>query len=147
MSKITPSVNKATLIFLAGLLWLVVGIVLMSLAYSWLHLLPLHRSLLCFGIGISAALVVHHFGFLKIVDRNLERILPMEGKKCLFSFMPWRSYLMVAFMAALGGMLRHSSLPKPYLAIIYIVIGLALALSSLRYFRFFIGEFNRNRPA
>jgi hypothetical protein len=37
-------------------------------------------------------------------------------------------------MIALGLLLRHSAIPKPYLAILYIGMGLALLLSSLRYF-------------
>lgn len=81
------------------------------------------------------AMVIHHFGFLRIVDRNLRRILPAEEKKCIFSFMPWKSYFLVAVMVCAGIFLRHSSIPKQYLSILYIGIGLALILSSVRYFR------------
>lgn len=144
INKINPVVNKSTLIFLAGFLWLGVGSLLLRLAFSWLHAIPLHGAVLFAGIGIGAGLLVHHLGFLRIVDRNLERILPMEGKRSVFYFMPWKSYGMVIVMAAMGAALRHSRLPKPYLATVYIGIGLALALSSIRYFRFFVRELNRN---
>jgi hypothetical protein len=59
----------------------------------------------------------------------------MEGKRCIFAFISWKSYLLVVLMALLGVLLRHSSLPRQYLAIIYIGIGLALVLSSIRYLR------------
>jgi len=86
-------------------------------------------------VGGLAAVVIHHFGFLKVVDKNLDRIRPMQGKRCAFSFMSWKSYLMVAVMMAMGIGLRHSPIPKPYLAVLYIGIGLALVLSSGRYLR------------
>ena len=77
---------------------------------------------------------------LKIVEKNLSRILPVDEKRCLFSFMPWKSYLIVLIMIAMGTLLRHSAIPKQYLAIIYTGIGLALILSSVRYARAFLKE-------
>jgi len=38
-------------------------------------------------------------------------------------------------MVSMGIGLRHSSIPKPYLSIIYLGIGVALFLSGTRYFR------------
>jgi len=95
------------------------------------------------GFGIVLALLVHHFGFLKIVDKNIERILPMVEKKCLFSFITWKSYMIILVMVALGTLLRHSAIPHQYLAILYTGIGLALILSSLRYIRVFIHEIRK----
>jgi len=40
-------------------------------------------------------------------------------------------------MVSMGIALRHSSLPKQYLSILYNGIGLGLFLSGIRYFRFF----------
>ncbi len=118
-------------------MWVGVGAMLLSLSYTWLRSIQLPGSLVFAGMGLSLALVVHHFGFLRIVDKNLGRILPMKGKKCLFSFMSWKSYFLVAVMAAMGIRLRHSSIPKSYLSVLYIGIGMALILSSIRYLRVF----------
>jgi hypothetical protein len=63
--------------------------------------------------------------------------LPVTSKKCIFSFMTWRSYLIVLVMVSMGIALRHSALPKDYLSILYNGIGLALFLSGIRYLRFF----------
>jgi hypothetical protein len=82
---------------------------------------------------------------LKIVDKNLGRILSMEGKRCAFSFLTWKSYVMVALMIAMGAVLRHSPIPKPYLAMLYIGIGLALVLSSIRYLRVLLGQFRETK--
>jgi hypothetical protein len=145
IAKIKPAVNKRVLLFLAGFMWLGVGTMLLFLSFSWLHAFRAHGSFLFGGIGVIVALVVHHFGFLKIVDKNLGRILPMEGTKCVFSFITWKSYVVVAVMVAMGALLRHSPIPKPYLAILYISIGLALLLSSIRYLRVLLGQI-RKKP-
>ncbi len=69
----------------------------------------------------------------------------MEGTKCVFSFITWKSYVVVAVMVAMGALLRHSPIPKPYLSILYIGIGLALLLSSIRYLRVLLGQI-RKKP-
>lgn len=138
IKDLTPAVNKNYLIFLSGLMWVAVGVLLLSFSYSWLRAAHFHHATLFVGTGVAAALVIHHFGFLKIVDKNLGRILPMEGKKCVFSFMTWKSYILVAVMVTMGILLRHSPIPKTYLSVLYIGIGLSLVLSSIRYLRIFL---------
>ena len=145
MDKIKPAVGKSALIFLAGFVWMAVGSIFVFLSYSWLEASPVDRFLLFSGVGVAAALVIHHFGFLKIVDKNLGRILPMEGKKCVFSFMTWRSYIIVAVMATMGVTLRHSPIPKTYLSVVYIGIGLSLILSSVRYLRVLLSQLKKGR--
>jgi hypothetical protein len=142
---IKPAVNKWVLLLLAGIMWLGVGTMMLFVSYSFLEAFHVHGSYLFCGIGITAALIIYHFGFLKVADRNLNRILPMEGPKCVFSFISWKSYILVAVMIALGWFLRHSGIPKLYLSVIYIGIGLALILSSFRYLRASALEIRKNR--
>ncbi|MFZ7128528.1 MAG: hypothetical protein ACOWWM_20430 [Desulfobacterales bacterium] len=129
---------KTALVFLAGLIWAAVGLMLDGMAYSWLKEETPSEAALCAGAGLVLALVIHHFGFLRIVDRNLRRIQPMEGRRCLFSFIPWKSYLLIPIMIALGFLLRQSGLPRPALAVLYSGIGTALLLSGIRYVRHLI---------
>jgi len=143
IDKIKPAVDKRVLLFLAGFMWIGVGTMLLGLSYSWLNAFHVHGALLFAAIGVAAALVIHHFGFLKVVDKNLGRILPMEGKRCVFSFLSWKSYILVVLMIAMGIMLRHSPIPKPYLSMLYIGIGLALVLSSIRYLRVLLTELRK----
>jgi len=67
----------------------------------------------------------------------------MNEKKGLFAFITGKSYLIIAVMITMGIVLRHSAIPKQYLAILYIGIGLGLILSSVRYIRIFIREIRR----
>ena len=140
-----PGVPKSTLLLIAGIMWIGTGLMLDSLSYSWLRLETQAHVLIAVGLGFVGALFIHHFGFLRIVDRNLARILPMKGKRCVFSFMPWKSYILIAVMVATGLVLRHSSIPKLYLAVLYIGIGTALILSSVRYLRYLMKTWSNDR--
>jgi hypothetical protein len=144
-ARFKPGVDRWALLLLAGLVWIGVGTMLVLLARSWLALETTARAAVSAGIGCAAALVIHHFGFLRVVDKNLDRILPMTGKRCVFSFMTWKSYGLVAVMVATGIALRHSPLPKFYLAMLYIGIGAALILSSVRYLRFVVRDLRGQR--
>jgi hypothetical protein len=120
MAKYRPAVSKTVLLSMAGILWVGVGTMLLALAFSWLSKAPAGKRYGLAAYGVVLALVVHHFGFLRIVD---------------------------SVMIALGATLRHSAIPKPYLAILYIGIGLGLLLSSVRYVRLLLGELRRREPA
>jgi len=110
---------------------------LVRYAITWLSLLRTGQKVMFYVIGYLVAVPIHLFGFTRIVDKNLNRLLPLEEKKCIFAFMTWKSYIIVLVMVSLGITMRHSSLPKQYLSVIYNGIGLALFLSGLRYLRFF----------
>ena len=135
LEKFKPGVPKTMLLFIAGLMWIGVGIMLDCLSYSWLRIEHREQAITMAVVGFACALVIHRFGFIRIVNRNLQRILPMEGKRCLFSFIPWKSYVLIAVMMMLGFGLRHAPIPKLYLAVLYAGIGTALIFSSFSYLR------------
>jgi hypothetical protein len=132
-----PAVDKKYLILLAGIVWCGVGIMLVSFAVSWLIHYKGSGKFLLFLAGFIAAMPIHHFGFLKLADKNIKRLMPLTEKRCLFSFITWKSYVIIAIMISMGIALRHSSIPKQYLSILYNGIGLGLFLSGIRYFRMF----------
>ena len=136
--RFTPSVSKSILVLIAGTMWCGVGIMLICFSLTWLAPLTLRSKELFFGAGALAAIPIHHFGFTRIADKNLKRLLPLTEKTCLFSFITWRSYFIVLIMISLGITLRHSAIPKSYLSVMYTAIGLALFLSGIKYMRFFV---------
>ena len=132
--SLNPAVDRKYLLLIAGLLWAVIAILLISYAAGWLaqyngNPIPFYSA------GFLLALPAHRFGFLKIASRNIERIMPQKEKHCIFSFLTWRSYGTILIMMPLGIILRHSRFPKEYLAVVYLTIGIALFLSGIRYFR------------
>ena len=132
--KYKPAVSRKVLIVFAGAMWCCVGIMLILMAFHWLSAYKGNLWLIVVS-GFIAALIIHHFGFLKIVNKNLERISQLPEKPCVFSFISWKSYLIIVIMVSMGITLRHSFIQKQYLSVIYLGIGLALFLSSIRYFR------------
>jgi len=134
-NKFKPAIKKTFLLLLSGAMWFAVGIMLNMYAYHWFIAFRSNNAYIFASIGFVAALVIHHFGFLKLADKNLGRISYMKDDPCIFSFMSWKSYIIVIVMISMGIALRHSSIPKQYLSVLYIGIGLALILSSIRYFR------------
>ncbi len=140
LERYKPGVGKHILLLLSGFLWIGVGVMLLNFAIHWLAVEEGAAVLVPAVLGITISFIIHHFGLLKVVDKNLGRILPMEGKHCLFAFQSWKSYIIVVFMVAMGITLRHSSIPKPFLAVFYIGMGLALILSSFRYLNVFLKQ-------
>ncbi len=137
LKKFDPAVDKRLLIFLSGVLWSIVGIMLCKLAMNWLSLTSRQNAVWPGITGVILAVLIYYFGFLKLVNKNTGRILSKEGKVCIFAFQPWKSYLIILVMIGMGTVLRHSSMPKHYLAIIYIGFGGAMILSSLVYYKYF----------
>ena len=133
--RFKPSATKHMLLLFAGAMWIAAGIMLCFMAYKWLKAYEGNNTLLFAGTGLTGSLIIHHFGFLRVVDKNLGRIMQMEEKPCMFSFMSWKSYLVVLVMVSAGITLRLSPIPKEYLSVIYPGIGAALILSSIRYLR------------
>lgn len=135
-----PAVPRKYLLIISGLLWTFVGIFLSSLAYHWL--LNYHDIAIYYILGFALALTIHSFGFIKIAKKNVNRILNMKKKRVwLLAFQPFKSYIIIAIMMTLGILLRHSAIPKNYLAIMYLGIGGALFLSSLKYYGIYMTNF------
>ncbi len=132
-----PAVDKRILIALSGATWIIVGVILVKLALGWLSPVNLKSAFVLGLTGATFALFIYHFGFLRLVDRNIERIMEMKDKVCIFAFQAWKSYVIIAVMVGMGITLRQTPLPKPYLAVVYIGFGGAMVLSSIRYIRTF----------
>jgi hypothetical protein len=138
LKRIIPLVDKKILVLLSGLMWCGVGIMLIHYAITWISVYPEKEEILFYSAGFLAAMPIHHFGFLRIADKNLKRLLQFTAKRNVFSFMTWKSFFIVIVMVSMGIGLRHSAIPKRYLSVLYNGIGLALFLSGIRYIRFFV---------
>ncbi len=131
-----PAARRSVLVFMAGLVWSAVGLVLMIVAAWWLKGRGL-EVIPDIVIGVVGGVIVFYFGFSKLAKKNLTRIYeqaPGKDKVCLFAFQNTRSYFIVAIMILMGYTLRHSGLPKIYLSPIYLTIGLGLFLAGGQYF-------------
>jgi len=130
-----PAVSKYWLIAMAGMMWSAVGIMLCRQSYLWLAAVPGHLAVPLGSIGVIFAVIAYWFGFSGIALKNTDRLCLLADKSCIFAFQAWRSYLIIIFMITLGLTLRHSPVPKHFLAVIYIAIGGALFLASFQFYR------------
>jgi hypothetical protein len=131
------TVPKRWLYLIAGLLWNIAGLMLCRLTVIWLGVAGKRVGIELTLVGISAAVPMSHFAFVPIAQKNIKRIGEFAGKASLLAFQAPRGYLIIAFMMAMGFVLRHSVLPKEYLASAYEMIGISLILGSVLFFRAF----------
>jgi hypothetical protein len=137
MNVLKPEADKKWLILLAGIVWSGVGIMLSRLAYGWLKPVALNKALLLASGGVLLAVIIYRFGFSKLADINIERILAyVNDKICIFAFQQWTSYPLIVVMITMGiGLRKYSPIPKPWLAVMYIGIGGSLFLASMHYYQ------------
>jgi hypothetical protein len=134
LCHLKPAAPKSALLLISGLIWSLVGLMLCQLAFRWYVQAGFQDHLIFLTAGAFLALAIHQFGFSIIARRNISRIQMLDEKPCIFAFMAWWNYPLVLFMVGLGLALRHSPIHKIYLGVLYIGIGGALLLSSIRYY-------------
>ena len=132
--ELKPAVPKHWLIAIAGMVWAAAGIMLARLAWSWLRAMPPLQAGGLLAAGLVLAAILHRFMLRRLARRNMVRIGNYADKGCLFAFQAWRSYFMILLMIAMGSFLRHTAIPRVYLALLYTAMGGALIFSSLGYF-------------
>ncbi len=132
--KYKPNASRPLLFLTAGLLWTIVGLWLCTLAIVWLGASEAKHWYLYAVSGTVLAAAAYLFGFSRIAQKNIVRLQDLPDKSCFFAFQAWKSYLVIIFMIALGIALRHSSIPRQWLAVVYITIGGALFGASFHYY-------------
>lgn len=147
INQLNPAVPKHWLLLVAGLMWSGVGILLITLALTWMAKGFSTLAVLLGLLGIVISVIANRFMFTRLALKNINRILASNDKACLFSFQAWTGYVIIAVMMTLGITLRNSAIPKVYLATVYIAIGGALLLASFNYYRYFFRtDFSGTRP-
>jgi hypothetical protein len=130
-----PALPKRYLYIVSALFWAIAGAALCRVALSWYVALGLNLSIPYILMGLLLTIPIHFLGFSTFAKRNVIRIRRLPKRPCLFAWMAWWSYPLVAFMISLGIVLRHSFLPKSYLGILYLGIGGGLILASSTYLK------------
>lgn len=133
--QLKPTVPKCWLFVACALMWCGVGLMMCATGTVWLVSLAPIRAAGAGAAGGALALVAFQLGFSAIARKNIHRLRRLPERGCFFAFQAWQSYLIIAFMIALGITLRHSPVPRIYLAVVYIAIGGALLLGSTHYYR------------
>ena len=132
--KINPRVHKNWFFLMGGIVWTGVGFLLWGWAFYWLSHYSQETMIIYGLIGILSGALFYKLGFFKVAFKNIKRICELKEKNCVFAFQKWRNYILVIFMIFLGITLRHSSIPKNYLSLVYLAMGGALLFSSFHFY-------------
>jgi len=143
--RLRLDVDRRWLFAIAGVIWMGVGILLLTYAVTWLAPVSLPLEIELSVAGLAVAAVFLRFVFHGIVSKNIARIEGGPARASAFSFQGWKSYLITVFMIVLGIMLKRSPIPKPDLAVMYLGVGLALMLASGFYHRHLFSAWRRSK--
>lgn len=135
--SVYPGVPRNWLFAIAGTIWILAGLVLVTRATGLLSSFTLGVSLSVALGGIALATVGYAFAFSRAVEKNIRRIHGLPDPACAFAFMAWSGYLIIALMMTMGILLTDSSLPRLYLSILYTAMGGMLLAGGARLFRQF----------
>ena len=87
-------------------------------------------------LALAIGFLKGHFLLSRMARRNIERIIglsPHKEKICLFAFQAIQAYLVILGMMAIGILVRHSSVAREVLAVVYLAIGSGLMYASIPY--------------
>lgn len=131
---LTPKASRRSLLFFAGVVWLIAGVILISRGISLAGNNSFQIWLRIFFSFIAGGLF-YMFVFSRISIVQIRRIINLEKTRpCLFSFFSLKSYIMMILMIVTGLLLRKSGIILPeYLSLMYITMGIPLLISSLRF--------------
>ncbi|MBI5375998.1 MAG: hypothetical protein HZA77_11225 [Candidatus Schekmanbacteria bacterium] len=140
--KYNPAIPKRYLFLLAGFIWLVVGAVLSSVGCYWIANSPVKHHIIIYllPVAFTVGIIKGKFVLYKAADRTSKRIYSSPERACFGSVFSWGTWMIIALMVSIGQILRRFIVPldyRDYLGLVYILIGLALATSSLVYWKNF----------
>jgi hypothetical protein len=130
--KLNPKVPKRALLLIAAFVWGCASVKIIVIGIKAYNSTDLHFWHLVI-ISIPVYLLFHYFVFKQIIIKHTRRIVSKPNPShCLFSFFDWKSYIIMAFMIAMGISVRKYMLvPQKFVAEFYIGLGMALATSAI----------------
>lgn len=133
-------IKKISLI-LVGIIWFFVGIGLLIVGTNWLLTLSIGPKLIIFiAAGVIIGLLKGKFVLQKVAAKYYKRSELIQFKK-IDILTGWtkilgiRGFILIGLMIAIGSLLRHSSIDRPILGILYVAVGIALVYASKIFFK------------
>ncbi len=137
-NRFVPASSARTHMFLASIMWTAVGFgmstfgLITTLRYdegdfTWYPYLLI--------ISVAIGILKARFMLSKAVDRITERIRRRGNDKCIVGFISWQMWILVIIMMTVGKLVRSQAdvtIPHQVVGLIYVAIGCALFLASIR---------------
>ena len=134
LENLKPGIPKRGLLFIATLVWGFVSYRIITIGLEDIFKnTPLYWVFILAGVLLS--IPFFRFFFLRISNKHIKRMLNAKSERpCLFSFFDVKSYLIMAFMIALGiTMQKIKIVPLLYIGTFYISLGLSLLFSAIHF--------------
>lgn len=133
--KFKPRVPKRFLLFEAAALWSFAGGMLLFKGFSTISNLR-NGSVIQILISLMTGIAFYLFVFTKISIKHVQRILKLKTEyPCLFSFINWKSYLLMILMISSGILLKKSEIiPLDFIGNFYLIMGIPLLFSAVHFY-------------
>jgi len=130
--KYKPAAPARYHLFVAALLWSVVGSALLFFGCKWV--INKHETLYIWLLipALLIGLLKTRLVLFKAADRMTSRIIARGDGKCIGGFISYKTWLIIAIMAGTGKFLRGGLLPIAIVGLIYAAVGIALLYGSSR---------------
>ncbi|MCG6917093.1 MAG: hypothetical protein LJE89_06050 [Deltaproteobacteria bacterium] len=124
-----PVASSRVQLLLAGLMWSLVGVGLISVGTYWVlssssHIIGLLAISLFIGLGKSLLILD------RVAGRIVKRIASRGEGRCLVGFFSLRAWALVIIMMLMGRILRGAGISYALLGLIYAAVGTSLLMSS-----------------
>ena len=135
IEKFKPSVNKRTLLLIAGCAWSIAGGILISRALVQLIIIN-HHLLIDVITGMILGMAFYILMFARISKKHITRITLIRIENpCFFSFFNFRSYILMTIMITSGITVRKLGIVnKEVLYTFLLTMGIPLLISAYRFF-------------
>lgn len=131
--RFKPAASVRVHLMVAALMWTAAGVMLVTRALIWLVRID---AGLAIGLGAVALVIGGAKGWFvlrKSARRISNRIHGRGDGRCIGGFISWKTWLLVAVMMGSGIALRHSTMSRTILGVVYLAIGTALLSASVHF--------------
>ena len=125
-------IKKNSLLFLAGLVWIIAGYNVLNIGYQAYEG---NVSMILVTLSVAIFFLFKNMIFGNMVKKHTKRITEYENEKQWFwKFFDLKSFAIMAFMMTFGIIVRVNNLaPEAFIAFFYTGLGLALLFSGLKF--------------
>jgi len=127
-----PGGSARVHLFLAALMWTVVGLGLLFFGGRWVMAGRSPYALWLLATAMAAGLLKAWFVLDRVAGWMIERIRIRGDGRCIGGFLSVRSWMFVALMMAGGRLLRGGLLPAVVVGFVYVAVGAGLLVASRR---------------
>ncbi len=127
LAHLKPGVPKRIHLLWAAILWTCIGLLLISRGANWV---VSYNQWWIVVVALVLGSCKSYFILDRFAKKGIQRILNFADGTCLGAVYSLKTWMLVFCMIIAGFFMRHSSLPRPLLSLMYITVGWGLLLSS-----------------